>query len=362
MSTPHIPQKLSVSGQGLDFNQFAQELGQAEYSLGLLQGSQQQLQNPDLLVSPLTAKEATTSSKIEGTQSEVSDVFAHEAGGRSRHHADVQQVINYRKAIRAATQQLQKGQKLTLHLLRSLHKVLLEGVPHQGALGKFREDTVWIGERASDPIEKALYVPPPPSQVPPLMENLEHYIHGGKEEVLIRSGLAHYQFEAIHPFHDGNGRIGRLMIPLILLEKESLSSPILYMSGYFEANRDAYIDALHAVDEGGSYEQWLQFYLKAIAEQLKETQRMVDAIYSLYGHMRSKYGDARSPYMIPFIEFIFANPIFSIEQAQEGIGSTSRHTARNLIAELERAGRIAELGDRRKNKLFVFKNLLDILE
>ena len=361
MKKPALIKHLESQGLKLDYNKFAEELSIAEYELGLLEGSQKKLQNPDLLVSPLTAKEAVMSSKIEGTQSDVADVFMFDAGEETK-HADIKEVVNYRAAMGHAMREMRKGREISTHLIESLHGVLLSGVRHKGALGKFREGQVWIAERAGDPIDKAIYVPPEAFHVRSNIENLLEYVREGRENALIKAGIMHYQFEAIHPFDDGNGRIGRLLIPLILHKYGRLSSPILYLSGYFEDHRDEYIDKLHAVDEGRDIEEWLKFFFQSVSHQLGETQQIIDAIYVLYDKMRKENSGIKSPYIIPFIDMLFVTPIFTIQMVQEQTKCASYLTATSLIKKLQGEGYISEIGKRTRNKIFRFDPLLRILK
>lgn len=358
---PAMLNLLNTNGLGLDYNKLEKELSKAEYALGLLEGSQKKLPNPGLLISPLTAKEAATSSKIEGTQSDVADVFMYEAGGKTK-HADTKEVVNYRQAMRVAMKETEKGRPVSSHLIQTLHAGLLNGVRHKGIPGKFREGQVWIAERAGDPIEKALYVPPEPVHVGSLIDNLFNYLNKGKENALIKAGVAHYQFEAIHPFDDGNGRIGRLFIPLILYKYQRLSSPILYLSGYFDDHRDEYIEKLHLVDEGGDLEIWLQFYLRSVAEQLHQTQKIIGDIYLLYDKIRKENISAKSPYAIPFIEMLFMSPIFTIKMVQDYTKCSSYLTATSLIKSFKKQGHIFDVGVKKRNKLFSFNPLLKIIQ
>ena len=357
----HKPAFLKISKPELNHNRFAKEYEQAIYSLGLLEGSQKNLQNPDLLISPLSAKEAAVSSKIEGTVSTVSDVFLYEAGGKPG-ELDTVQVVNYRIAMRYAIDELKAGRKITSHFIESLHATLLRGVGHKGNFGKYRETTVWVAEKRTDPIEKAIYIPPEFNLVRDYMENLMGYIENSQEGSLIKAGLFHYQFEAVHPFDDGNGRLGRLLIPLILFSEKKLSSPILYLSGYFEAHRDEYLSALHEVDETGKYEGWLAFFLRSVAEQLKVTQRLIEDIYNLYNDIRTRFEVTKSPYLIPFVDFIFESPYFTIPQAQEKLQSNSRLTVRRLIKLFKEKGIIEDLDFKVGNaKIYFFRPLLDLL-
>jgi Fic family protein len=357
---PAVVEILKIDGLSLDYNKFAAELSKAEYALGLLEGSQKKLQNPELLISPLAAKEAVASSKIEGTQSDVADVFMFEAGGETK-HADIKEVVNYRRAMNIAMQEIGKGRTVSSHLIESLHSILLKGVRQRGLLGKFREGQVWIAERAGDPIEKAIYIPPEAFKVTSLIDNLFDYINNGKENALIKAGVTHYQFEAIHPFDDGNGRIGRLLIPLVLHRFGRLSSPILYLSGYFDDHRDEYIDKLHAVDEGVSIEEWLAFFLRSVSQQLSQTQKIIEAIYELYDKIRAENKNVKSPYIIPFIDMLFESPIFTIKMVQDYTRCASYITASSLIKSLGKQGYVSEIGKRAKNKLFRFVPLLNIL-
>ncbi len=358
---PAIVNLLNIDGLKIDYNKFINELSTAEYALGLLEGSQKKLQNSDLLISPLTAKEATTSSKIEGTQSDVTDVFMFEAGAETK-HADIKEVVNYRYAMRLAMKEIEKGREVSSHLIETLHGVLLKDVRHKGPIGVFRGGQVWIGERAGDPIEKAIYIPPEAVHVQGLIDNLFDYINNGKENALVKAGIAHYQFEAIHPFDDGNGRIGRLFIPLVLFKHQRLSSPILYLSGYLDEHRDEYVSKLHAVDEGLDIEDWLKFFFRSVASQLNETQKIIEAIYLLNDEMRKEFIGVKSPYIIPFIDMLFASPIFTIKMVQESTKCASYLTATSLIKKMKEKGYIAEIGNKNRNKLFSFGPLLKIIE
>ncbi|OGC87705.1 hypothetical protein A3D70_02165 [Candidatus Adlerbacteria bacterium RIFCSPHIGHO2_02_FULL_54_18] len=357
----HNPKKLCEDGLKLDYNQFASEQAEAEYALGLLEGSQKKLHNSELLISPLTAKEATVSSKIEGTQSTVSDVFLHEAGATTK-HADIAEVSNYRTAMLFAIRELKKNRELSKHLAKTLHEILLKDTRHKGTLGEFRKGPVWIAKKHGDPIEKAIYVPPEAHFVNDYVEDLLCYLKQGKENSLIKAGIAHYQFEAVHPFEDGNGRIGRLLIPLVLHQSNRLSKPILYVSGYMEANRDEYIEALHDVDESGRIEPWLKFFFKSVAAQLQETQTLVERIYTLYDSMRASFGVSKSPYLIPFLDFLFESPVFTTPMVLEQTKATDI-TIKRLIQMLVKDGKIEEMPYRlNRAKLYRFKPLLDILK
>jgi len=358
----HNPVKLSREGLKLDYNEFASELADAEYSLGLLEGSQKKLHNAELLISPLTAKEAAVSSKIEGTQSTVSDVFLHEAVGTTR-YSDIAEVANYRTAMQFAIKELGDKKILSKHLIRSMHQILLKNTRHKGALGTFRTGDVWIAEKVGDPIEKAIYIPPEAHAVDEYVDDLLEYLKSGKESTLVKAGVAHYQFEAVHPFEDGNGRIGRLMIPLVLHHNNRLSKPILYISGYMEANRDEYIGVLHSVDESGKMEPWLKFFFKSVAAQLRETQELVSGIYALYDSIKSRFDTSKSPYLVGFLDFIFKSPVFTVPMVLGGTKISSDLTAKRLIKAFFEEKYLVEMPGRfHRAKVYRFKPLLDLLK
>lgn len=356
----HQPNRIGHPGFKLDYNVFAENQANAEYALGLLEGLQRKLQDSSLLISPLTAKEATVSSKIEGTQSTVSDVFLHEAGGKTK-YSDVAEVVNYRRAMNFAIEYVKNERPFSIEMIKTLHKILLKDTRHRGKLGQFREGDVWIAEKAGDPIDQAIYVPPHFMQVPNYMEDLWRFLHESKMNPLIKAGILHYQFEAIHPFEDGNGRIGRLLIPLVLLHQKRLSVPILYISGYMEKNRGEYIDNLHNVDETGRIEFWLNFFFKSVALQLRETQKIIEEIYTLYDKIRDEYKGNKSPSLIPFLEFLFANPIFTVPQVETRL-KISWITVKRVIRSLREKEFIVELNIRQERaKLYVFDPLIKIL-
>lgn len=357
----HHPEKLKLDGLSIDYNQFGQELEAAQYSLGRLQEAQQRLGNARLLIAPLSAKEAEVSSRIEGTQTTASEMFAFEAGAQPE-HSDARQVSNYKGAMYYAMIRLEEGRTISSHLIKTLQQRLLTGVRHEGNLGDFRHKPVWIAEKKGDLMEKAIYVPPEHFLVPEYVDNLLSYIEDGKESALIKAGIAHYQFEAVHPFEDGNGRIGRLLIPLVLCQKQKLSQPILYVSGYFEAHRDEYLEALHGVDKTGKFEPWLAFFLKSVSEQLKETQDLIEKIQELNSDILKKFDKVKSPYLHKFIDLLFKKPVF-ITEDMTAIGASSSLTITRLKNLFLKEKIITELPNRLGHfKVYRFHPLLDLLK
>ncbi|GIW65014.1 MAG: Fic family protein [Patescibacteria group bacterium] len=355
MKKPALPKKLPIK---LDYSEFAKELSEASFELGKLDGLQRHLPNPSLLISPLITKEATISSKIEGTRSTISDVFMFQAT-KEKKYDDTIEVFNYRRAMFWAIKVL-SYRKLNISFIKDLHNILLTGARGEEYKGKFREGQVFIGKRG-DTIEDATYIPPKPILIQEYMENLEDYIINYQENPLIKSAIIHYQFEAIHPFEDGNGRIGRLIIPLYLYQEKMLYQPILFLSGYFERNRDQYIDSLNLVDTTLNYNQWIKFYLISVKNQSIETQKLIYQIKDLFEETRSKTESIKSPYILKIIDFMFSSPIFLISDLTKNI-KANRVTCFRLIKKLETIKIVKSfLPSRKKRKLFIFESLIKLL-
>lgn len=253
-----------------------------------------------------------------------------------------------------------KIRKINLSFIKELHSLLLKGRRGERFRGEFRKTQVFIGEEGST-IEKATYIPPESILILDYMENLENYILNNKDNPLIKSAIIHYQFEAIHPFQDGNGRIGRLIIPLYLYKKGLLYQPILFLSGYFEENRNQYIDMLHLVDTQQKYEEWIKFFLISIKNQAIETQKLIYQIKNLNKNIKAKTETIKSPFISKVIEFIFRKPIFSPSEMAKEIKS-NRITSLRLIKKLQELKILTSfIPSRKKRKLYVFNDLINIL-
>jgi Fic family protein len=338
-----------------------ESISDAQYMLGVLEGSQKRLENPKLLLTPLITKEATVSSKIEGTQSTVTDVFAYNVGADSK-NSDAKEVLNYRIAMLNAMKDLSKKKIITKSFLKSIHALLLNGVRRNSnsVLGDFRNKTVWIGKENST-IEEASYIPPEHFFIDEYMDDLVEYINSNNEKALIKSAVVHYQFEAIHPFDDGNGRIGRLLIPLMLCSDNQMTFPILYISGYFEKNKDRYIESLRSVDKTGDFTNWILFFCEAVKNQLSETQLLIDSIYDLHSSVKRKYSSTSYRYDVEFVDFIFRNPVFTLNDIQKEI-KMNRLTARSLVENFSENNFIRESSfTKKRSKVYIFQPLIDIL-
>lgn len=268
----------------------------------------------NVLLSPLMTQEAVLSSRIEGTQSTLDEVYTLETGeaGTESQERDVQEIQNYREALRYGNVCL-KDRGITLGLVKELHAILLNSVRGQNKTpGLIRTTQNWIGARGCS-IEEATYVPPEPTAVEAYLENWEEYMRTGIDHPLILSGILHAQFELIHPFNDGNGRVGRLLIPLILTQKNILCRPAFYLSEYFERHRSEYAGHLSRLnDDPDSWQSWIHFFLHAVAYQAGENNRRATAMVKLHTELKSAVRKlTNSPYGVPLLDAIFESPIFT---------------------------------------------------
>jgi Fic family protein len=351
---PYNPPKLPIE---LDSNLFTKELGEASVELGRLDGQQKTFQNPSLLIAPLITKEATASSRIEGTRTTVSEVFLYESGEKTENPETIE-VFNYRRAMLWAMEAL-KNRNFNLSFIKELHNMLLEETRGHEKRGKFREEMVFIGEKGAT-IEQATYIPPEPVFIPEYMKNLEQYILSNTEDLLMKVAIIHYQFEAIHPFSDGNGRIGRLLIPLYLYQKGLLIQPILYLSGYLNKYKDNYINSLHVVDETQRYEKWIKFFLVSVKEQAKETQSLIQAIRNLESQAHYKVETIKSFYKTNVINFIFRRPIFKSKELTNEL-NCHRSTTLRLIKKFVNLEILKPLSLGRRKNAFIFPALIKLL-
>lgn len=360
---PFIPPKLPPK---IDYTNLIKEIGQAHNNLGKLNGLLINIPNPGLLTTPLLTKEAVLSSRIEGTQATLEDVFKYEAEEKVSEEGeiekDVREIINYRKAMSLAIDEL-KNRPIGENLVKKIHFHLLSSV--RGAnkdRGNLRRIQVYIAAPGT-PIEEATYIPPPITEIPSLLSNWESYINSEQEkDPLIQMGIAHYQFEAIHPFMDGNGRIGRLIIPLFLYQRKLLSYPLLYISEFFEKNRKDYYALLKRVSEEENWENWIRFFLTALTDQSLKTQVTVLEIIALHNNLKNKIIAINSAYAINLLDIIFTNPIISFVSIKKRLKTKSYQTIYNLLTKFVKIGILKEVSGKRRNRIYVFQELLDILK
>jgi Fic family protein len=340
-------------------------LSQADRALGRLDGATDALPNPDLFVFMYVRKEAVLSSQIEGTQASLIDVLEFESKALEPDNPqDVAEVVNYIGAINYGLERL-KNLPVSLRLIREIHQELMQGV--RGAErnpGEFRRSQNWIGAGGCS-LAKASYVPPPPHQMLQSLDNLEKFLHSPQPmPTLIKVGLAHAQFETIHPFLDGNGRTGRLLITFLLCEQNILQRPLLYISYYFKKYRAEYYDRLQAVRDSGNWEGWLKFFLRGVYEVAQEAAATARKIVNLKEEHRqlvlNRMG-RRSGNAIALLESLYFRPIFTVEHA-EAITNLSYPNANTLIKDLSDIGLLQEITGQKRNRAFSYEPYLAVFK
>ena len=334
-------------------------LSAADHALGRLSGVGRQLPNPHVLIEPYLRREAVSSTRIEGTQSTLGEVLAAEAQ-LLPDTPDRREVLNYVRAFELGLVRL-RDLPLSNRLIREMHAELMRGV--RGAErdpGEFRRSQNWIGGRGP---ADAVFVPPPVASLDDHLADLERFVHDDPGlPTLVRAGLVHYQFETIHPFLDGNGRLGRLLVVFFLVERGVLPQPLLYLSAYLERERDEYIRRLQAVRETGDYEGWLEFFLAGVATQAEAALQSAEALLRLGDEFRERLRRIRARgSAVDAAEGLIGNPFVTALRLAETLGIT-RQGAQYVISKLERAGIVTvdERGER--STLYVAREVLDLLE
>ena len=337
-----------------------EQLIKANSQLAILESVATRIPDVDLFVSMYVRKEALMSSQIEGTQATLEDVL--DPLIEDNTNRNVADVVNYIKATEYAIRRLHEL-PLCNRLLKETHAILMEGVRGQEKNpGEFRCSQNWIGGKGST-LRNARYIPPSPDDMTEAMSDLEKYINADDRlDGLIRAALIHYQFETIHPFLDGNGRIGRLLITLFLMEKKILTTPALYISYFLKKNRVEYYDRMTEVRSKGNYEQWVKFFLQAIAESAKDAIAAIDELTTLHDKnvdLVAGMGRASKNAMLVF-RYLEANPIIEIGKTAEALGITFG-TASNVVERLSSAGILEQTTTGRRNRTFAYKDYLAIL-
>jgi len=334
-------------------------LSEADDAVGRLDGASDTLPNPDLFVAMYVRKEAVLSSQIEGTQSSLEDVLEYEVGVEPDSlPLDVDEVFNYVRAVRHGLARLPEL-PLSLRLLREIHAVLLEDV--RGAKrdpGEFRRTQNWIGPPGS-PLSNAVFVPPPPHEMNKALANLEGYMREGRPD-LIACGIAHCQFETIHPFLDGNGRLGRLFITLMLCERGRLRRPLLYLSHYLRRHRQRYYDKLMGVRDRGDWEGWMKFFLVGVAEVAREGTETARRITQLQERDRRIVGErVGGTKRLPFLDLLFQYPHVTARFVQSRLG-VSYGTANSLIQRFEEAGLLEEVTGKERYRRYRYRDYVEL--
>jgi Fic family protein len=338
-------------------------LERAGHALGRLDGVSASL-DPDLLLYMYVRKEAVLSSQIEGTQSTLTDLLRYEnAEAPGVPEEDVREVSRYVAALQHGVERMRGGMPISLRLIREVHGVLLkDGRGGNQAPGEFRRSQNWIG--GSRP-SQARFVPPPPHEMMAALDNLEKFLHDERERMppLLKAGLAHVQFETIHPFLDGNGRIGRLLITLLLCAEGALSQPFLYLSLHFKRNRADYYDALQRVRTHGDWEGWLRFYLTGVEEVATQATATARALLALFEADRARVGKVGrgAASALSVYEFLRQRIIISIPRAAEATG-LSRPTVTAALQRLTKLGITEEITGRARDRQFAYAQQLAVLD
>ncbi len=343
-------------------------LSAADRALSELAGLGRTMPNPHLLIGPFVRREAVLSSRIEGTRADIADLYAYEAGQlplpgmeASVPESDVREVLNYVNALEYGLKRLETL-PVSLRLIRELHEKLMAGVRGEHATpGEFRRTQNWIGPPGCT-LNEATFVPPPPADMHEALDALEKYLH--REDVyppLLRLGLVHYQFEAIHPFVDGNGRIGRLLLSLLLVQWDLLPLPLLYLSAYFHRHRQAYYERLLRVSERGAWRDWLLYFLRGVAEQAKDALTRARRLQDLQVSWRSRLTQARtSALALRLADGLFTTPILTIPQAQRMLNVTYPSAQKN-VERLVQAGILRLISEGSYSRTYAAQEILDVI-
>ncbi len=363
---PFTPQALPITD--LDWEPLIPLIGRANRSLAYYDGILQGIKNPDLLLSPLTTQEAVLSSKIEGTQATLGDVLKFEAGEEPKEEGrrqDIQEIMNYRKALRLVEKEVEK-RPFGLNLLKKLHSVLLDSVRGRDkGRGEFRRTQNWIGALGS-PIEDARFIPPAPLILMKYLSEWEHYYHEEGPDALVQMSIVHAQFEILHPFLDGNGRLGRMLIPLFLFEKKILSRPMFYLSAYFDAHRDEYIARLRALGQHKkAWNEWVAFFLLALDEQARENSLKAREVIKLYEDLKKQILElTRSQYAVPLLDRLFDQPIFQSSYLEGKSGMPSKPMIMSMLNRLRKANVLKTVREGRGSRphILALSQLINLCE
>jgi Fic family protein len=363
---PFVPDQLPIDK--LDWQHLMPIVGQANRALARYDGILLGIPSPEVLLSPLTTREAVLSSSIEGTQATLGDVLQFDSGQEPEQPArklDIREIINYRMALQTAEHALAE-KPFNLNMLKRLHSILLSSVRGQDKRrGQFRTTQNFIGKPGST-ITEAYYVPPSPLYLQDHLGEWERYYHADRPDPMVQLAIVHAQFEVLHPFDDGNGRLGRIIIPLFLFEKELLSRPMFYMSSWIEEHRDEYVTRLRAIGrEPNAWTEWIQFFLTGVAEQAKDNCNKVQAVMELYAELKQHSLEVtHSQFAVPMLDQMFGRPIFTSNQFTfQGIPPTPA-TVSNLLRSMRENGliKVSREGSGRRATRYVLARLINICE
>ncbi|MCI0435133.1 MAG: Fic family protein [Gemmatimonadetes bacterium] len=364
---PFRPQPLPR--QDLDWAGLLPAIGEANRAIARFDGILHGVPNAEVLLAPLATQEAVLSSRIEGTRATLTEVLRFDAGepeaaGTDAEHEDIREVLNYRSALRHAQTHL-AHRPFSLNLLRQLRAILLGSVRGRSrARGEFRRVQNWIGPPGA-PLDRAVFVPPSPELVPGLLDNWEKYYHAEERDPLVQLALLHAQFEIIHPFLDGNGRLGRIVIPLFLYERGILGEPVFYLSAYLEAHRDEYVNGLRALNGDEGWTRWVRFFLEAISAQATSHAATARSIMELYDRLKDRVIEVtRSQYAVPLLDRLFVRPIVSSTDLVNAPGMPSKPMVMRLLKKLRGAGilTVVREGSGRRAQVLALAELLELCD
>lgn len=363
---PCIPDPLPI--QGIDWSRLVPVLGAANRELARYDGLLHGMQNPAVLLSPITKQEAVLSSKIEGTQATLEDVLMFEAdehySADEEKRRDIAEIRNYWRALRHAEKQL-KARPFHLNLMLELHAILLDSVRGRDKQpGRFRTTQNWIGPQGCT-LAEACFVPPSPLDLPRHLTAWENYYHVPDVDPLAQLAVMHAQFEVLHPFADGNGRIGRILIPLFLHEQGVLSQPMFYLSAYLEAHRDTYIQRLRELQSSGGWMAWLEFFLEAVRAQALSNAATARQVIALYDELkREVIQHTRSQHAVPVLDGLFERPVISPSDLARMPDMPSLPTISQMLKTLAEHGVVKQLRESqgRRPALYVLSRLVNLCE
>lgn len=364
MPKPFIPQKLPL--RSVAWEELLPSIVQANTALARFDGFLENIRNPLIFMCPLMTQEAVLSSRIEGTQASFADILEYEAVPKRikrEKYNDIKEVISYREALKYAEKELVK-RPICLNLIREIHAILLKGVREENkARGEFRRVQNWIGPPGST-IETASFVPPSPEVVLESLSNWEKYCHYEERDRLAQLAIIHAQFEIIHPFLDGNGRLGRMLIPLFLKEKGILKSPSLYVSEFFEKNRSEYYQKLRDITDNGDWNSWIEYFLLAVTSQARANINKAKKVTKLYETLKPVIQEVtKTKNSINIQDFLFSKLMFQTPDFTKASGLSKPHAARVLKSLMQHnIVKIVSLAKGRRPAVYGFMELMEIIE
>lgn len=362
--TPCIPDRLPLDG--LDWKRLAANSSKAMLAMARYDGTLDGMVNAAVLLSPITSQEAVLSSRIEGTQASLVELLRHEAGEiySDEKQQDIREIINYRRALLMAEDAL-KERPITVQMVRELHALLTQGVRGSDRTpGALRTTQNWIGSKGT-PIEQARFVPPSPLILRDALENWEAYVASDDTDPLVQLAVVHAQFEIIHPFNDGNGRLGRMLVPLFLFQKGVLRRPMFYLSEHLEERDEEYRDRLLAVTKAGDWQEWIEFFLQALHAQAVRNTDKAKRIHALYEEMKPRFVEiTHSQFAIAALDAFFTKPIMTSGDFLNLTHIANRGTANALLRGLVSGGMIQILAEAsgRRPAIYALASLINITE